>query len=59
MFLAGDVGGTKTTVILFSRQGSSLQPVFRSRIGTREFSSAVELVESFLARHSLFIRRLR
>jgi len=49
MLLAGDVGGTKTTLILFSQQGSSLQSVFRSRMGTREFSSAVGLVESFVA----------
>ena len=52
MFLAGDVGGTKSTLILFSQQGSSFQPAFRTRLGTQEFSSAVELVESFLAQAS-------
>jgi len=52
MFLAGDVGGTKSTLILFSQQGSSFQPAFRTRMGTQEFSSAVELVESFLAQAS-------
>lgn len=49
MLLAGDIGGTKSTLTLFSREGSSLTPVIRSRMGTREFSSAGELVQSFLA----------
>jgi glucokinase len=52
MILAGDIGGTKSTLILFSQQGSLLQPAFRARMGTRESSSAVELVESFLAHAS-------
>ena len=52
MLLAGDIGGTKSTLILFSQEGSSLKPAFRSRMGTREFSSAVELVQSFLAQAS-------
>ena len=52
MFLAGDVGGTKSTLILFSQQGSSFKPAFRTRMGTQEFSSAVDLVESFLAQAS-------
>jgi glucokinase len=49
MLLAGDVGGTKTTLILYAKQGPSLRPALRSRMRTREFSSAVELVESFVA----------
>lgn len=52
MLLAGDIGGTKSTLILFSREGSSLKPVIRSRMATREFSSAAELVKSFLAQAS-------
>lgn len=48
MLLAGDIGGTKTTLILFSVQGSSLKPIFRARMGTRDFPSPVELVQRFL-----------
>lgn len=50
MLLAGDIGGTKTTLVLFMAEGSSLKPRFRLRVGTREFSSPVELVENFLKR---------
>jgi glucokinase len=49
MLLAGDIGGTKSTLILFTERGSSLEPAFRSRMRTREFSSAVELLKTFLA----------
>lgn len=52
MLLAGDIGGTKTTLILFSVQGSSLKPIFRARMGTRDFPSPVELVQRFLVRAS-------
>lgn len=50
MLLAGDIGGTKTTLILFSLQGDSLHPVFRARMGTRDFPSPAELVQRFLVR---------
>jgi glucokinase len=50
MLLAGDIGGTKTTLILFSIEGSSLRPIFRLRVGTTEFSSVVDLVQSVLKR---------
>ena len=50
MLLAGDIGGTKTTLILFAIQGSTLKPIYRTRMGTREFSSPTDLVQRFLAR---------
>ena len=50
MLLAGDIGGTKTTLILFSIQGSTLKPIYRTRMGTREFSSPTKLVQRFLVR---------
>ena len=52
MLLAGDIGGTKTTVILFSSEASSLKPVFRMRVGTQEFSSVIDLIQSVLKRAS-------
>jgi glucokinase len=48
MLLAGDIGGTKTTLMLFSVEASSLKQILRFRLGTRDFSSAVELVQTFL-----------
>jgi glucokinase len=50
MLLAGDIGGTKTTLILFSTEGSGLKPVFRMRVGTQDFSSVVDLIQSVLQR---------
>jgi len=44
LLLSGDVGGTKTTVILFSVAGGSLGVRFRLRVGTRDFASPVELL---------------
>jgi len=49
MLLAGDIGGTKTTLILFSEQGSRLKPLFRLSLATRNFTSTVELLQQFLA----------
>lgn len=48
LLLAGDVGGTKTTVILFSVAEGSLTVKFRLRVGTRDFASPVELLEHVL-----------
>jgi glucokinase len=45
LLLAGDVGGTKTTVILFSVAGGSLSVKFRLRVATRDFASPVELLK--------------
>ncbi|HXY50635.1 MAG TPA: glucokinase [Terriglobales bacterium] len=50
MLLGGDIGGTKTTLILFSEQGPALHPLFRLSMGTRDFANTVELVRNFLAR---------
>jgi glucokinase len=47
MLLAGDIGGTKSTLILFSVERSSLQPLFRARLMTRDFSSPVNLLQRF------------
>jgi glucokinase len=51
MLLAGDIGGTKTTLLLFSvEEGSPLEARFRLRVGTREFSGPVEMVQYVLER---------
>jgi len=48
MLLAGDIGGTKSTLFLFSMNGSSLEPRFRARLMTRDFSSPISLIRRFL-----------
>ena len=49
MILAGDVGGTKCTLIWFAENGSSLDPVFRLSLPTRDFSSFEALLDAFRA----------
>ncbi len=62
MLLAGDIGGTKSTFILFSIQDSTLKAEFRLRVGTRDFTSAAALVQNVLSRakeHGINIAELR
>lgn len=49
MLLAGDIGGTKTTLILFSERGSTLSQIFRLSMATRDFANTLDLVQKFLA----------
>jgi len=47
MILAGDIGGTKCTLVLFDEDGSRLKPVHRSSEPTRDFSSIEALLDDF------------
>src|SRR6266853_6290186 len=47
--LAGDLGGTKCTLTLFSVEGSTLEPLCRFSAPTREFSDVRSLLNSFRA----------
>jgi glucokinase len=49
MILAGDVGGTKCTLIWFAEDGPGLDAVFRLSLPTRDFSSFEALLDSFRA----------
>src|SRR5579863_5231469 len=49
MILAGDVGGTKCTLIWFAESGPDLQPVFRLSLPTRDYSSFEALLDAFRA----------
>jgi len=53
MILAGDLGGTKCTLILFAVEGQRLRPVYRLNALTAEFSSIEAFFEKFreIARH--------
>ena len=47
MILAGDLGGTKCTLMLFAVEGEDLQPVYRLRMPTAGASSLETLLEEF------------
>src|ERR1039458_9356936 len=50
MILAGDVGGTKCNLGLFTRNGPSLRSVFQRRLATRDYAGFEELIGDFLER---------
>ena len=47
MILAGDVGGTKCNLALFSESGGKLTPVFRQRFASKEFAQFDLIVKEF------------
>src|SRR5579864_939817 len=50
MILAGDVGGTKCSLGLFTKNGPALRSVFQRRLATRDYSGFEDLVRDFLER---------
>jgi glucokinase len=50
MILAGDVGGTKCNLGLFTRNGPGLRSVFQRRLPTRDYSGFEDLIGDFLER---------
>jgi glucokinase len=49
MILAGDIGGTKSTLFLFTPNGEGLQALFRSSVRVRDFATVEALVQKFIA----------
>ena len=47
MILAGDVGGTKCNLALFSEKDGNLAPVFRHRFASKEFAQFDLIVKEF------------
>ncbi len=47
MILAGDVGGTKCNLALFSEKNGKLEPVFRQRFASKDFSRFELIVKEF------------
>ena len=47
MILAGDVGGTKCNLALFSEKNGTLAPVFRQRFASKEFAEFDLIVKEF------------
>jgi len=50
MILAGDVGGTKCSLGLFTKNGSGLRSVFQRRLPTRDYAGFEDLIGDFLER---------
>lgn len=48
MLLAGDIGGTKTVLALFSAESGPHQPFHLTRYTNRDFRSLEDIIESFL-----------
>jgi glucokinase len=53
MFLAGDVGGTKTRLAFFVREGSRLRQVAEATYHSRSYPDLAPILREFLAAHSL------
>ncbi len=51
MYLAGDIGGTKTVLALFSREGGPHQPLVEGRYSSGEFGSLAQIVAHFITLH--------
>ncbi|MCK5232527.1 MAG: glucokinase [Desulfobulbaceae bacterium] len=49
-FLAGDIGGTKTTLALFSKGADLNEPVARTTLLSRNYSGLEAMVDEFLCR---------
>jgi len=47
VILAGDVGGTKCNLALFSEKGGTLTPVYRQRFASKEFAQFDLIVKEF------------
>jgi glucokinase len=47
MILAGDLGGTKCTLILFAAEGQRLRPVYRLTVRTAEFPDVEPFFDNF------------
>jgi glucokinase len=57
LILAGDIGGTKTHLALFSTHGDKLNPEFQRTFSSQEYSGLEPLLQEFLAGGSHTIDR--
>src|SRR5262245_12640765 len=57
MLLAGDVGGTKTNLALFSSPSTLQTPVAEATLPSAKYASLTALVSDFLAQHPMRIDR--
>ena len=57
LILAGDIGGTKTRLALFSIQGEKLQPELKKTFPSKQYRGLEPVVEAFLAGQQVSISR--
>lgn len=56
VILAGDIGGTKTSLALFDRQTGPMVPLDKKIFPSKEFGSLEEIIQEFLAGKAVQIR---
>lgn len=49
MLIAGDIGGTKTDLAVFSREAGPLAPIAKRKVHSADYSSLENIVKEFLA----------
>jgi glucokinase len=57
LILAGDIGGTKTRLALFSIQGEKLQPELKKTFPSKQYRGLEPLVEEFLGGQQVLVSR--
>jgi glucokinase len=55
LILAGDIGGTKTHLALFSLEGEKLQPKLKKTFPSKQYTGLEPVIEEFLAGNKLSI----
>ncbi|NLG26479.1 MAG: glucokinase [Chloroflexi bacterium] len=58
MILAGDVGGTKTYVAVYTDEAGLRQPLAEEKVASADYGSAIELIADFVGRHKLTVDRV-
>ena len=53
MYLAGDIGGTKTVLGLFTRESGPHRPLVEGRYPSSEFDSLAQILGNFLNQHQV------
>ena len=57
LILAGDIGGTKTHLALFSQQGEQLEAAIKKTFPSKEYSGLEPVLKEFLADYQASIGR--
>ena len=57
LWLAGDIGGTKTTLALYSAEAGPYAPIAQATFPSRDFASLEAIVAAFLKDRNVAIRR--
>jgi glucokinase len=57
MILAGDIGGTKTTLAIFDEKGEQLNIIREQKFASRDYINFDEIVSSFAATHETSVAR--